>query len=178
MYAANHNHRCKLTLTESGVGIPETAAPVALSPEQPNHPTRFTRTAEAMVIACGLNVEFLNRHLAPFSQYLELPPLTDNALYLAYTIRIRKDAPFEAVALRRHLATRGIETRADFSFYAHPDVSLQAPSSRLPVTETPRTFCLPCHRTVSLLDLKKIICGFQTFFASLAETPDTKASHE
>ncbi len=115
------------------------------------------RAAEKLVIASRENVRFLTRHLKPYQDWLDLPALVDNALYLAFTVTVRKTAPFGARALRRELRIAGIETSENFRF------------GKAAVDDDGdcRTFCLPCHQYLTIRDLEYIIDTFETFFAQV-----------
>lgn len=125
--------------------------PIVLSPGAPREVTSSVITARKMVIACRENARFLRHHMEQYSRWLELPPVIDNVLYLAYEIKIKAHAPFSATALRRYLAATGIETAPAFTFVAGnmPTVS--------PESADNTTVCLPCHQALSILDLRYMI---------------------
>jgi len=142
------------------------AGPISLSANADDVASPDARRADQLVIACRENVRFLNHHLQQFEQYLVLPPLVDNILYLAYTITVKREAPFTADQLRRHLAEAGIETKSDFGFAAGPEdilAALGVSDGGLDID----TFCIGCHRYVTILDLAHIIDMFESFFARL-----------
>ena len=142
--------------------------PISLSAYTDDDSSPEARRADQLVIACRENVRFLNHHLRRFEQYLTLPPMVDNILYLAYTITVRGEAPFTANQLRRHLAEAGIETKTDFNFAA----GLEDMLGRLGVSDgglNPDTFCIGCHRYITILDLEHIIDTFESFFAGLGD---------
>lgn len=124
------------------------------------------RCADQIVIACRENVRFLNYHLRRFVQYLTLPPIIDNTLYLAYTVTVKPEAPFTAGHLRSHLAQAGIQTSTDFGFSGRPDDVWE----KLGISNGNKdadSFCIACHRYVTILDLEHIIDMFESFFAGL-----------
>jgi dTDP-4-amino-4,6-dideoxygalactose transaminase len=140
--------------------------PVSLSAYMDVDSSPEARRADQLVLACRENVRFLNHHLRRFERYLALPPMVDNILYLAYTITVKREAPFTADQLRRHLAEAGIETRTNVGFAAGPEdflAKLGISNGGLDVD----TFCLGCHRYVTILDLEHIIDTFESFFAGL-----------
>ncbi len=150
---------------------PKMTRPIRLAISEPDRPTPATKTAEKIVASCLENIRFLNRHLKRFEKYLQLPPEIDNVLYLAYTLKVRPDAPFETREFRKWLAGAGIETRPKFSFMA----DLQAPycgpaTDRMDIFTKGRDdsiFCAPCHYHLSILDLQHIIETFESFFRSI-----------
>jgi len=148
------------------------ARPIYLQENAPDHPTPATKTAEKMVVACRENVRFLNNNLKTFEKYLELPPVVDNALYLAYTIRLRERAPFKTKTMRRWLAQKGIETRPSFGFYADPQAEYCGSAEnrmRKDKNDDNRSFCLPCHQALSILDLQNVIEVIKDFFTQIPQ---------
>jgi len=146
----------------------EIVRPISLSAYTDDDSSPEARRADQLVIACRENVRFLNHHLRRFEQYLALPPMVDNILYLAYTITVRPEAPFTANQLRRHLVEAGIETKTDFGFAAGPEDML----GKLGISDGGSdvdTFCIGCHRYVTILDLEHIIDTFESFFAGLGD---------
>ncbi len=125
--------------------------PIVLSPNAPREATPAVMTARKMVAACRENVRFLHHHLVPYHGWLDLPPVIDDVLYLAYAIKIKADAPFSATALRRYLAATGIETAPAFTF-----ISGNVPAAS-PDPADNATVCLPCHQALSILDLRYMI---------------------
>ena len=117
--------------------------------------------ADKLVRACRENVRFLNRHLAPFDKYLDLPPLIDNVLYLAYTVRVKDGAPFRAADLRRWLSGAQIDTAPTFSFTVdrHDTIGDGDADSD--------SFCIACHQYLTILDLQQIVAAFESYFASI-----------
>lgn len=143
--------------------------PVRLSDIAPDHPTPQTRQAEKLVAACRENVRFLNFNLSKFETHLALPPLADNALYLAYTITVKDTAPFTASDLKHWLHRHGIETLPTFSFVGRSE----CPNSRIsPVGDqtgdNDKTFCIGCHQFLTIPDLEHVIDSFEKFFARLS----------
>ncbi len=126
------------------------------------------KAARKLVAASRQNVGFLNRHLKPYRDWLELPALVDNVLYLAYTINVKDTAPFGASELRRALAQEGIETSSEFSFSPHETCRrrFDLKSSGRP-TDDESTFCLPCHQYLTIRDLEYIVAAFESFFAGM-----------
>jgi hypothetical protein len=117
--------------------------------------------ADKLVRACHENVRFLNRHLAPFDQYLDLPPLIDNVLYLAYTVRVKAGAPFKAADLRRWLSGAQIDTALTFRFTADRcDTAGDGGADS-------DSFCIACHQYLTILDLEQTVEAFESFFASI-----------
>ncbi len=150
--------------------------PIRLAISEPNRPTPATRTAERMVASCRENVRFLNRHLKRFEKYLELPLVIDNVLYLAYTLKICKDAPFKTRELRMWLAAAGIEARPEFSFMADPQAPYYGPATDrtdlFPKNKDDSVFCVPCHYHLSILDLQHMVETFESFFWSIKDRED------
>jgi dTDP-4-amino-4,6-dideoxygalactose transaminase len=147
------------------------ARPVRLNEAATQGSKRSTKLADRLVIACRENVRFLNLHLQQFEKYLELPELVDNALYLAYTIKVRKQSPVDALMLRKALAKAGIETSPAFSFITSeptdqpgkPVNRLKGYSSRSDVDT--QAFCLGCHQYLTILDLEHIIDTLESIFS-------------
>ncbi|MEE9443808.1 MAG: hypothetical protein V3V99_14185 [candidate division Zixibacteria bacterium] len=123
--------------------------------------------AEKLVISCRENVRFLTRHLTKYAEYLELPRVIDDVLYLALSIRIREDAPFEKVELTNHLSKSGIEIRSNFGFLPNPNDLSQADGNirmSLANDNYSNRFCIPCHQFLTIPDLQYIVRQFDTFF--------------
>ena len=143
--------------------------PTFLLPTPAADDHRAVKAAEKLMLSCRENVAFLNRQLAPYASFLELPPMTDNVLYLAYTIVVRETAPFTARELRRWLADAGIETRAQFSFSsaAEPadDDRTAAQMQDIISFESAAadSFCLACHQSLTILDLRRIVDTIAAF---------------
>lgn len=162
----------KMKMNHAAKGHTKLARPIRLSENAPDHPTSATKAAEKMVIACRENVRFLNHNLRQFEKYLELPPIIDNALYLAYTVRLSEQAPFPAKAIRQWLAKKGIETRPSFGFHADPQAEYcGSAESRIRESrgKDNRSFCLPCHHSLSILDLQNMIEVMEGFFVRLTQ---------
>ncbi len=126
--------------------------------------------AERLVVACRENVRFLNRHLQRFRAYLELPPYVDNALYLAYTVRVKSDSPFGVVDLRRHLHRAGVETTSAFSFIAGENFDIvrnESAPQRSGRPKDDRSFCIACHQYLTIPDLEHIVDSLESFFAGI-----------
>jgi hypothetical protein len=153
--------------TSKASGFPQ---PVRLSDTQKREESQETRTAEKIVASCLENVRFLNQHLIAYEEWLVLPAEVDNALYLAYTIEVRDNAPFSADDLRLWLSHLDIETQPAFSFVA-PEYIPAAVKHRFADPQKTKTrenvFCLPCHHYVSIPGLMHILEGFETFFAQV-----------
>lgn len=134
---------------------------------------RAVKMADRLIIACRENVRFLNFHLRKYEKFLELPFLVDNALYLAYTIRLRDGSPYDALSIRRHLAEAGIETSPAFSFAAAPEDNYAGPAINRIRESNPNNdldsgaFCLGCHQYLTILDLEHIIETFDAIFGHL-----------
>jgi hypothetical protein len=128
--------------------------PIVLSPAAPIAPTPAVMTARKMVAACRENARFLRHHLDRYGFWLKLPPVVDDVLYLAYTVTVKTSAPFSAADLGRRLAVAGIETASAFTFVS--------PS---PETAETTTLCLPCHHTLSILDLQYLTETITDYFA-------------
>lgn len=155
----------------------KTEGPVRLSETAADHPTSATKSAEKLVAACRENVRFLNFHLQPYEKFIELPTLVDNALYLAYTIRVRDDSPLEALTLRKKLAEAGIQTSSAFSFTASPEENysgkainrMKGRSSQSNLDT--QAFCLGCHQYLTILDLEHVINTFESIFGCYGKKP-------
>ena len=146
------------------------AGPIKLNEAASAHETPETKMADRLVIACRENVRFLNFHLHAFEKYLELPALVDNALYLAYTIRVKDNDLFDALSLRKALTKAGVETSSAFSFIAsdYDDPKITASDeygsrNSISCLDT-QAFCLACHQYLTILDLKHIVDTFEEFF--------------
>ena len=162
------NRRAKRNVKKSG--------PVRIS-EALSESTPAAKMADRLVIACRENVRFLNFHLSRYEKFLELPFMVDNALYLAYTIRVRDRSPYDAMTIRRYLAEAGIETSPAFSFVASPEnkyagVAINRVRERLASSALDsRAFCLGCHQYLTILDLEHIIETFDALFGHLLKEP-------
>ncbi len=154
--------------------------PVKLNESAQDHETVETKMADKLVIACRENVRFLNFHLQPYEKYLELPAMVDNALYLAYTIRIKDNKLFDALSFRKMLNEAGIETSSAFSFIAsEKDSSPSIADDECDGHQTmscldTQAFCLACHQYLTILDLEHIVDTFEKFFQQFE--PDHAAS--
>ncbi len=60
------------------------------------------------------NVRYLNRHLAKYSEFLQLPIYSDDVSYLAYPIVIKDPQAVSRKILRQMLEENGVETRPLF----------------------------------------------------------------
>jgi dTDP-4-amino-4,6-dideoxygalactose transaminase len=157
----------------------QVARPVKVSESAPERPTRETKSADKLVAACRENVQFLNFHLQPYAEYLELPMLVDNALYLAYTIRVRENSPLDSLSLRKRLAEAGIETDPSFSFTAssadcssvETDNRIRGYSAQSDLDSD--AFCLGCHQYLTILDLEHIVDTFESIFSCPEGDPST-----
>ena len=104
----------------------------------------------------------------------ELPVLVDNALYLAYTIKVRDNAPIGAFDLRKKLAKAGIETSPAYSFAALPEETYTGTAANRIAKQTPlgkhdtQAFCLGCHQYLTILDLEHIVKVFESIFSNQA----------
>ncbi len=124
-----------------------------------------------MIISCRENTRFLNQRLRQYDEFLALPPLIENVLYLAYTIEVRPHSPFRVDQLRQHLTQHGIETAAEFCFVA-PSVDESHARSAGGDGEISNRFksdkfCIPCHMGLTILDLRQIIAAFDSFFQTI-----------
>jgi len=143
--------------------------PLRLALNEPDQKTDAVRLAQVMVISARENVRFLNRHFAKYSHFMQLPHIADNALYLAYTVKIQEQAPFTSKDLQKFLAEHDIETRSSYAFWPDPETmfSIMA-GGRLAVSMTSDsaddTCCLPCHHGLSILDLQYLIETIDDFF--------------
>jgi dTDP-4-amino-4,6-dideoxygalactose transaminase len=126
------------------------------------------KAAEKLVAACRENVRFLNRHLQSYRAWLDIPPLVDNVLYLAYTVTVKDGAPFCSSELRRALGRAGIETSPEFSFDQTTAVESSGGES---------TFCLPCHQYLTIQDMEYIIDTFESFFDETGHSRTSTKSH-
>lgn len=146
------------------------ARPVKVSETSSDKPSRETKSAEKLVAACRENVRFLNFHLQPYAEFLELPTLVDNALYLAYTIRVKEKSPLDSFTLRKRLTKAGIETSPSFSFTAPSHESESFEGNRRLRGDSARSdldsdaFCLGCHQYLTILDLEYIVDTFESIF--------------
>ena len=165
----------KLRINERATRRARLQRPINIDFVESQKPTTVTKAAEKLVLSVRENVKFLNRHLQPFDKYLDLPSLQPNLLYLAYTIGIKKAAPFKAIDLRNWLHTAGIETRDQFTFWF--DNSSAKPANlhnnRLsPGQITYRNtsnFCIGCHQQLGIVDLEHIVDTLKLFFAQIED---------
>lgn len=126
--------------------------------------------AERLVVSCRENVRFLNRHLQRFRACLELPPYVDNALYLAYTVRVKPDSPFGVGDFRQHLHRAGVETSSAFSFIGDENFDIfrnESAPQRSGRPKDDRSFCIACHQYLTIPELEHIIDSFESFFAGV-----------
>jgi hypothetical protein len=149
-------------------GLPFRQIQVNSSPALPESPE--AKTASRLVAACRANVDFLNRHLARFEKYLTLPAVSDNALYLAYTISVKDTAPFAALELRLKLEKRGIETRSHFSFTDDNLLTVNRGAFRTTerILSLGETFCIGCHHLLTIPDLQQIVSSLSAAIDELA----------
>jgi hypothetical protein len=154
-------------LIKGDVRTIRSSRPIALSPTAPAEPTPAVMTARRMVAACRENVRFLNHRLSGYGRWIDLPPVIGDVLYLGYSVRVKDTAPFSAAALRRHLAEAGIETAAKYSFISQSTDVIDAD-----------TICLPCHHTVSILDLQYMVDTLAGFLAPNDLKTDAIAADE
>jgi dTDP-4-amino-4,6-dideoxygalactose transaminase len=156
--------------------------PIYLSETPGAGDDRAVKTAERLLISCRENVAFLNRQLAQFASYLELPPVADNVLYLAYTIGVRESAPFSARELRRWLADAGIETRARYRFGASseqdPRTGVAGRMQEIISDDADEadSFCLACHQYLTILDLRHIVETIESFVSRFIPADPTPFS--
>jgi len=138
-----------------------------LTAGEPLLPTPQTRLADRMLGACREHIRLINRHLDRYQSWLELPAMVDNALYLAYTLRVRDTAPFTAAELRDHLQQAGIETRDMFGFSYFPETTDEnmAANDRQRKTDLSEKFCLPCRYDLTVLDLQTIVNYLEEFLS-------------
>jgi hypothetical protein len=147
----SHSLNLKLTPHDTVAAMhPRTVTITEVTPE-PSSPQ--AKAADRLMISARENVRFLNNHLQPFSEYLELPPMVENTLYLAYTVRVRDNAPFDPVGLKRWLTEAGIEVGSSFAFSGDADGDMDE-----------RSFCLGCHQYLTIPDLAHIVETFESFF--------------
>lgn len=141
---------------------------IRLAPAEPDEITPAQKTAEKMIRSCRENVNFLNWHLDRFNGFISLPPLLDNVLYLAYSIKVKDGAPFTAAQMRTFLDTNGIETETDFRFIhqpgADPDNSERATGTPGHDLNKAGCLCVPCHMGLTIVDLQRMITTFERFF--------------
>lgn len=157
-----------------------TARPIKVLGNAPRPTTAAVTVAEKLVVAARENVRFLNRHLRKYRASLKLPTFVDNALYLAYTVRVKDTAPFDTIALRRHLHAAGIETAAAFSFDANENCDIvidRNVSHRRSHGMDEPSFCIACHQYLTIPDLEYILDSFDSFFEQLASS-QTKPESE
>lgn len=123
--------------------------------------------AEKLVISCRENARFLINHLNKYSDYFELPKVIDDVLYLALSIRVRENVPFEKADLIKHLSDAGIEARNNYGFLPTSDNQFhEGKNNRMPVANKNQTsrFCIPCHQYLTIPNLQQIVGQFDTFF--------------
>lgn len=164
----NQSHSLNLKMTAPAnvpVMCPRTVS-VAENNADPSSPE--AKAADRLMISCRENVRFLNNHLQAYSRYLDLPPLVDNTLYLAYTIRVKDNVPFDPNGLQRWLVEAGIETNSAFHFSDH------AAKER----EDDRTFCLGCHQYLTIPDLVHVAETFDLFFGLVARSKTASAGKD
>ncbi len=157
-----------------------TARPIKVLGNAPRPTSTAVAVAEKLVVAARENVRFLNRHLRKYRASLELPAFVDNALYLAYTLRVKDTAPFDPFALRRYLHEAGIETTAAFSFDASENCDIvidRNTSHRRSHGTDESAICIACHQYLTIPDLEYILDSFDSFFEQLATT-QTKPESE
>lgn len=165
----------KLRINERATHRIRLQRPINIDFTESQKPTSATKTAEKLVLSVRENVRFLNRHLQPFDRYLDLPTLQPNLLYLAYTIGIKKAAPFRAIDLRNWLHTAGIETRNQFTFWF--DKSSVKPvnlhdnrlSPERAICQDTPNFCIACHQHLGIVDLEHIVDTLKSFFAQIGD---------
>jgi len=166
-----------LRINRQAKGGVKKSGPVRLN-ETPSESAPAAKMADRLVVACRENVRFLNFHLSRYEKFLELPSMVDNALYLAYTIRVRNNSPYDALTIRRHLAASGIETSPAFSFVASPEDNytgealnrIREHTSQSAIDS--RAFCLGCHQYLTILDLEHIITTFDSLFDAQGRAGD------
>jgi hypothetical protein len=168
----------KLKLNRRSLNSDGRPRPVKVNEGASDSTDRATKLADRLVIACRENVRFLNFHLQRYERYLELPTMVDNALYLAYTIRVRENVPVDPMTLRRQLAEAGIETTPAFSFAASAeDCYTGSQINRIHQSTTTssldgRAFCLGCHQYLTILDLEYIIKTFDAILEPLVKADE------
>ncbi|MCK5126015.1 MAG: hypothetical protein KAR42_07150 [candidate division Zixibacteria bacterium] len=125
------------------------------------------KIVEKIVSSARENVKFLNFHLSRYAQFIETPPYADNALYLAYTIKVIPNSSFTASEFRRFLHRSGLETMAEFTFAHQPEMSLtktQFDAHNDLNNNDIDTFCIACNHNLTILDVQSILRRIDTFF--------------
>ncbi len=119
--------------------------------------------AEWIVAQRQKNVRFLNEHLKPYSDILQLPPYSDEVSYLAYPLVIKQPEVISRKELRRKLEAKGVETRPLFGClptqqpaYAHLKEQYKG---RLPHAEYlgRHAFYVGCHQYLREEDLAYMV---------------------
>jgi len=109
------------------------------------------------------NVRFLNEHLQPYSDILQLPPYSDEVSYLAYPLVIKRPEVISRKELRQRLEAKGVETRPLFGCiptqqpaYAYLKEQYEG---RLPHAEYlgRHAFYLGCHQYLQEEDLAYMV---------------------
>jgi CDP-6-deoxy-D-xylo-4-hexulose-3-dehydrase len=109
------------------------------------------------------NVRFLNECLGKYSDDLQLPTLSKDISYLAYTIVIKEHSKFTRKYLREELEKNGIESRPLFGCiptqqpaYKHLQVEYEG---KLPNAEFlgKNTFYIGCHQYLEREDLDYVV---------------------
>ena len=109
------------------------------------------------------NVRFLNECLGKYSDDLQLPTLSKDISYLAYTIVIKEHSKFTRKHLREELEKNGIESRPLFGCiptqqpaYKHLQVKYEG---KLPNAEFlgKNTFYIGCHQYLEREDLDYVV---------------------
>ncbi|MFH1700195.1 MAG: hypothetical protein ABIE07_06375 [Candidatus Zixiibacteriota bacterium] len=162
-----HQPGVELNLNTEAVSQSAGRRKIKLSVNDYNSCDPAAAQAEKLVISCRENVRFLTRHLKRYARYLELPRVADDVLYLALSIRIKEDAPFDMGELTSHFSRAGIEIRSNFGFLPDPDEFVRTDKkdriSSANVSDSNR-FCVPCHQFLTIPDLQYIALQFDTFF--------------
>lgn len=116
------------------------------------------------------NVNFLNRHLAKFSDYLRLPLYSTDVSYLAYPLVVKPGSRYTRKHLRKELEKRGVETRPIFGSiptqqpaYAHMKDKYEG---KLPNADYIglNGFYIGCHQFLNEEDLAYVVKCFEEIF--------------
>lgn len=123
--------------------------------------------ADWIVAKRQANVRFLNAHLAPYADLLQLPFYSDDVSYLAYPLVIKRPEIISRKWLRRELEEHSIETRPLFGSiptqqpaYAHLKEQYEG---RLPNADYlgHHAFYVGCHQYLEQDDLVYMVETFE-----------------
>jgi len=143
---------------------------IAINPVEAIESDRTCKMADKMLVSSRLNAEFLHYHLSRLSSWLETAPVIENTFYLGYTVSVLPQAPFTAEELRRWLDHHGIETRDRYTFWADPTATYAGPalarmnSGNNQKSKKAHKFCLPCHASLTIVELLHIVHTVDAFF--------------